>query len=79
MLFGIPLAADDSDMGIINWAVKLVTSKDPVIHDMAWAEFKETADYRYQSTRVQNMQNFLNSVPGEKSSNKYMFAVDPCS
>lgn len=72
-LFGIPLAAEDSDIAIIDGSVKLLTSKDPVIYDMAWAELRDDADYRFQFTRVQNSEDFLNSVkiPGEKTRNRY--------
>lgn len=34
-LFGIPLAADDSDIALIDGGVKLLTSKDYIIRDMA--------------------------------------------
>lgn len=38
---------------------------------MAWAELKDNADYRQQSTNFENKQDFLNSAPGARSANKY--------
>lgn len=70
-LFAIPLAAEDYDIAIIDGGFKLLTSKDPIIHDMAWTELIEDANYRYQSTRTSNPQNFLNKEPSERTRNHY--------
>lgn len=56
------MAAEDSDIAIIDAGYKLLASKDYIIKDISWAELREDADFRYQSTRVQNLQDFLNSV-----------------
>lgn len=69
-LFGLPIAAEDSDIAHIDGGYKLLTSKDPVVQILAWEELTETANYRHQSTRFGNMQDFLNTAPSPKNSNK---------
>lgn len=73
-LFGIPLAAEDSDIAHIDGGVKLLTSKDPIIRDMAWEELTEEAHFRFKAHLVNGKSDFLNSVshPTEgRSSNRY--------
>lgn len=70
-LFGVPLAAEDSDIAIINGGFKLLTSRDHIVKDIAWAELTEEANYRMNSTRVQNPQDFLNSAESDRTANRY--------
>lgn len=50
--FGIPLAADDSDIAHINGGFKLLTSKDPILRRTVWDELTETSNYRFISLRI---------------------------
>lgn len=73
-LFAIPVAAEDSDIAQLDnssWTFKLLTSKDKIVKMMAWAELKDNADWRLGSTNMENKQDFLNSEPGARNSNKY--------
>lgn len=70
-MFGIPIAAEDSDIAHIDVGFKLLTSKDPVVQMLAWEELTETENHRHQSTRFENIQDFLNTAPSQTNSNKY--------
>lgn len=51
-LFRIPLSSEDSDIAILDGVCKLLTSKDVITKDMAWAELRDDADFRQKFTRV---------------------------
>lgn len=38
---------------------------------LAWEELNGTANFRHQSARVENKQDFVNSIPSARNSNKY--------
>lgn len=70
-LFAKPLAVEDLDIAIVDEGYKLLTLKEPIIHDMAWTELKDDADYRHQSTRFEIPQDFLNNESTGRTINLY--------
>lgn len=73
-LFGIPLAAEDSDIALIDGGggFKLLTSNDKIIQRLAWGELIDTANWRYESTSQLNVDKHLNSAPSDRTSDKYI-------
>lgn len=47
------------------------TSKDQIFKNLALKDLEDIANYRHQSTRIQNKEDFVDSAPGENNSNKY--------
>lgn len=75
-LLAIPLAAENSDIAHIDGGVKLLTSKDPIIRNLAWGELCHEALHRYRSHLVGGRCHYLNSIVHsveDRSSNKYSF------
>lgn len=70
-IFGIPIAAKDSDIAHVDGRFKLLTSKDPIIPNIACVELHETANYKYQTTSPQNKGDFLNSTENAHLANAY--------
>lgn len=55
------MAAEDSDIALVDGGVKLLTSKDYIIRDMAWVELEDDAAHKYKAPLVTGKQDFLNS------------------
>lgn len=70
-LFGNPLAAEDSDIALIDGGFKLLTSNDKIIHKLSWDELVDVGNWRYQSASNRNMQKYMNSAPADRISDKY--------
>lgn len=70
-LFGTPLAAEDSDIALINAGFKLLTSNDSIIQKLAWGELDDTDSWRYESISQLNISKYLNSEPSNRTSDKY--------
>lgn len=67
------MAAEDSDIALIDGGIKLLTSKDPIFSDVAWAELNEDAAFRFRSYLINGGEDFLNSNKhdGERVANRY--------
>lgn len=48
-----------------------MTSSDDIIQQLAWGELVEIANWRYQSTAKNNLENYLNSAPSDRTSDKF--------
>lgn len=70
-LFGIPLAAEDSDNALIDGGFKLLTSNDKFIQKLSWDELVDVGNWRYQSTSNLNMHKYMNSAPADRTSDNY--------
>lgn len=70
-LIGIPLAAEDSDIAHIDGGFKLLTSRDKIIKNLAWGELTDIANWRFESTNQSNIENYLNSAPSSRTSDKF--------
>lgn len=55
----------------VTYLIRLLTSKDKIVNMLAWEALSNTMNYRHQSARLQNRQDYLNSVPSARNSNKY--------
>lgn len=62
---------EDSDIGRIDGGYKLLTSTDSIIQYLAWSELVEIANWRYQSSASNDIQDYLNSVGTERTSEKF--------
>lgn len=69
-LMGVLLAVEDSEIAILDGKFKLLTSKDYIIKDMAWSKLEEDTNFHHPFTRVENMQDFLNSEVSDSTSSR---------
>ncbi|XP_054720781.1 uncharacterized protein LOC129230408 [Uloborus diversus] len=70
-LFGIPVSAEDSDISHIDSAFKLLTSKDPIVKELAWDEVKKAAHHRFPSNdHLDSISKLLSGEPANLTSNK---------
>lgn len=69
-LFGIPQAAEDSDISHIDGTFKLLTSRDFLIRDLAWEDLEDTVQDRINDrVTVEYVSDFL-SGESFKGSNR---------
>ena len=56
---GIPVIADDSDIANIDGAFKLLSSRDPIVKDIAWKDLKRLVSAAMHDCSPENLSNFL--------------------
>lgn len=74
---GLPLAAYDSEIALVDTSFKLLMSEDPHFKDLAWEDLKATTEERtIYEPNIADMGEFLNKTVQDRT--KSLYSLDAC-